>query len=479
MPLHERLLPLKARSPRAAISLWAPLCLLAGAALCLLAVGATKAARAARAQAPPRPPVVLISIDGLKPDYVLEADRHGLKIPHLRRLVAEGTYAKGVTGVVPTVTYPSHATMLTGVSPAKHGVYSNTPFDPFGLNQSGWYWYAEDFKVPTLWDAAKQAGLVTASVDWPVSVGANVTYNIAQIWRARTSDDRKLIRAVSTPGLVVEAEKVLGPYHNGDDYSIEADGVRTAFNVYILEHKKPQFQTVYFGGLDHEEHDYGPDSPQAYVGLEKIDAMVGRVRAAAEKIGGGRAVICVVSDHGFARTDKEVRVNAALRDAGLIELDDKGKLKSWRAMAWIAGGSAAVMLKDAGDNEARAKAREALKRLSAEANNGVHRVLEGDEALRLGGFPDAVFLVGVKPGYYLNGNPEGPLVKPGKAGGTHGFLPELAEMNSSFFIAGPGIAAGRNLGQIDMRDVAPTLAAVLGVKLPTAEGRDVLSGPRP
>jgi predicted AlkP superfamily pyrophosphatase or phosphodiesterase len=77
------------------------------------------------AQNRPSLPVVLISIDGLKPDYVLDADKHGLKIPNLRRLVAEGAHASGVTGVLPTVTYPSHTTMVTGVAPGKHGVVDN------------------------------------------------------------------------------------------------------------------------------------------------------------------------------------------------------------------------------------------------------------------------------------------------------------------------------------------------------------------
>src|SRR5215831_2120000 len=117
-------------------------------------------------------PVVLISIDGLKPDYVIEADKHGLKIPNLRRILTEGAHASGVTGVLTTVTYPSHATMVTGVSPATHGIIANSPFDPFSKNMNGWYWYAEDLKVPTLWDACAQLRLTTSSVDWPVTVGA-------------------------------------------------------------------------------------------------------------------------------------------------------------------------------------------------------------------------------------------------------------------------------------------------------------------
>ncbi|HST23663.1 MAG TPA: alkaline phosphatase family protein, partial [Blastocatellia bacterium] len=110
-----------------------------------LAVGARQVRAAA--------PVVLLSIDGLKPDYVIEADKHGLKIPNLRRLLLEGAHATGVIPAFPTVTYPNHATMVTGVSPSKHGILSNTPFDPYGKNSDGWYWYAEDIKVPTLWDA--------------------------------------------------------------------------------------------------------------------------------------------------------------------------------------------------------------------------------------------------------------------------------------------------------------------------------------
>jgi predicted AlkP superfamily pyrophosphatase or phosphodiesterase len=92
--------------------------------------------------------LLLISIDGMRPDYVLKADQCRLKIPHLRRLLSEGAHASGVRGVVPTVTYPSHTTILTGVWPAKHGIYSNVAFDPFNLNAAGWNWYAEDIAVP-------------------------------------------------------------------------------------------------------------------------------------------------------------------------------------------------------------------------------------------------------------------------------------------------------------------------------------------
>src|SRR5882672_5830232 len=158
----------------------------------LLALLWPAAVASAPKPAPAPPPLVVISIDGLHPSYVLEADRFGLRVPSLRRLLREAAPASAVTGVMPTVTYPSHTTLVTGVSPARHAIATNNPFDPLGRNEGGWYWYAEDIQVETLWDVATRAGLVTSAVDWPVTVGARLTWNIPQIWRASTPDDGKL-----------------------------------------------------------------------------------------------------------------------------------------------------------------------------------------------------------------------------------------------------------------------------------------------
>ena len=155
----------------------------------ILAVGAGFSVRRACAQDNAAPPLlVVISIDGLRPDYVTQADAHGAKLPNLRRFMKLGAYADGVQGVVPTVTYPSHTTLMTGVWPLKHGIYANTTFDPLQKNFQGWYWYAEDIKVPTLWDAAAKAGRTTASIQWPVTVGAHthpMTRSFCEPYRLR------------------------------------------------------------------------------------------------------------------------------------------------------------------------------------------------------------------------------------------------------------------------------------------------------
>src|SRR5579863_6934577 len=212
-------------------------------AFCWFAVSLLHAATGqAQEQAPPL--LVMISVDGMRPDYITEADAHGAKIPNLRRFMKEGTYAEGVVGVVPTVTYPSHTTLVTGVWPAKHGIFANTTFDPLQQNNQGWYWYTEDIRVPTLWDAAAAAGRTTASLQWPVTVGAHITWNIPEFWRASTPDDAKLLRAVSTRGLLEEAMADLGEYRGGIDTSAQADESRGRFTEWILEKKHPALLTL-------------------------------------------------------------------------------------------------------------------------------------------------------------------------------------------------------------------------------------------
>src|SRR5262249_49340734 len=136
----------------------------------------------------------------------------------------------------------------------------------------------------------------------------------------------------------------------------------------------------------------------------------------------------------------------------------------------ISGASAAIRLKDPADAATRAKVSQVLHTLAADPQNGIDRIVEGAEVEKLGGYLGASFIIGMKPGTVVGGDyigaklAEFPMVR-----GTHGYLPDQAVMNSSFFVKGKGIAAGRNLGVVDMRQIAPTLAQALGVKLRDAD----------
>jgi Type I phosphodiesterase / nucleotide pyrophosphatase len=427
----------------------------------------------ANAQAASRA-VVMISIDGLRPDYVTDPARH-LNIPNLRRIFETGTYAEGVRGVMPTVTYPSHTTLLTGVGPAKHGIWNNVAFDPLQVNLEGWYWYTEDIRVPTLWDAAAKANLTVGSVSWPVSVGArSVRYLIPEVWRATTADDLKLLRSLSTPGLLAEFEPALGPYVSDIEAGLSGDWSRARYAERIIREKHADFITVHLAALDHIEHQYGPFSTEANAALETIDQMVG-ILVKAMRDGAALAAACIVSDHGFAPIHIQVNLNTAFVKAGLISPNPHktgsrvAGVTDWKADAWAAGGSYLIRLKDAHDAITREVVGKLLHTLAADPANGIDRVLDRDEIAQLGGSPDATFAVDLKLGFSAGSALDGPLVREIKPGGAHGYLPTHPEMLASFFIAGEGLRSGVNLGKIDMRSIAPTVARYLSVPLPTAD----------
>lgn len=421
------------------------------------------------------PPVIILSIDGLRPEYIFDADKYGLKIPTLRQLMRQGAHASGVRGVLPTVTYPSHTTILTGVWPVKHGIHSNTTFDPYAKNKGGWYWYSEDIRVPTLWEAASGAGYTVGSVSWPVSVAAKgVRYLIPEYWRAMTSEDLKLLRALSTPGLMTDLAKTAGSYTTDLDDAIPGDWGRTKYAVGMIREKRVNFLTFHFAAFDHLEHAAGPFSPVAFSTLEEIDKMVA---ALVEAIRGANpeALVCIVSDHGFAKVDHILNLTQAFVKEGLITLKkQKNSLEAsgvadWKAESWNDGGSAAIVLKDPKDANVDAKVKQLLDRLAADPANGIAKILSRSDIAALGGGSEASFWVDMRPGYALGGALNGPQVEKVSVRGTHGYSPVHPELRAFFLIAGEGIRQNADLGDIDMRSIAPTLAKVLNIPFPSAE----------
>lgn len=414
-------------------------------------------------------PVLLISLDGLRPGDISDAKARGMNLPVLSGLRAEGASAQGVVGVLPTLTYPSHTTLVTGVSPGRHGVVNNLTFDPEQKNQGGWYWYTSDVKVPTLWQAAHAAGLSTANVHWPVTVGASgIDENLPQIWRAGTEDDRKLLTALATPGLVARLERRVGArYPQGIDETVEGDAQRVAFAEALLA-DKPQFTTVYLAGIDHTEHHDGPDSAAAKAAIEATDALVGRlVRAARAAM--PDVTVVVVSDHGFLPVSTDINLFKPFIDAGLITLDAKGQVTGWQAMPWIAGGTAAIRLARPDDAALLAKVRGVLAAMAANPAYKIASVLDRSAIAKAGGDGEASFLVAMQPGVETGRDPAAPIAKPSVYKGMHGYVPWDPAMRSTLIVAGPGIAKGKDLGVVDMRAIAPSIARRLGASLPSAE----------
>jgi predicted AlkP superfamily pyrophosphatase or phosphodiesterase len=434
----------------------------------LLAVTVTISTASLAAQQ--APPLVLISVDGMKPEYVTQADQHNLKIPVLRAFLTQGTYAQGVVGVLPTVTYPSHTTMVTGVWPAQHGVVDNTIFDPFGEHPNTWYWDFSDIKVPTLYTVADAAGIKTANVGWPVTVNAPIDYNIAEGTQSEHTD-----------------KPAGSPYHPADildqigihlSTKTDQDVTKTAEAVAILQKFHPGLLLVHLTDLDHQEHEHSPFSPEADAALEIIDSQIGQIEQAALAVDPHTRIV-IVSDHGFLRVDHRTNLNVLLAQAGLIELgkpkpgSQKPSVVSWQAEAWAAGGSNAIILQHPDDPALVAKVRAVLEQAKADPKNGIETILTHDQIVARGGFPTATFLVDYKDGYDPGGALSGAVVIDAPSTGMHGYLPSRPAMRSAFFIKGDGIAKGRNLGVIDMRQIAPTLAGLLNIQLPAAKQQPV------
>jgi predicted AlkP superfamily pyrophosphatase or phosphodiesterase len=136
-----------------------------------------------------------------------------------------------------------------------------------------------------------------------------------------------------------------------------------------------------------------------------------------------------------------------------------------------------VIPRDPSDALTYAKTKALLEKMKADPQYAIARVLEQPEIRSIGAFPDAAFLIEMKPGYQQGLDLSGDAVVPIPSTGMHGYLPDNPEMRASFFVQGKGITAGRHLGTIDMRQIAPTLAGLLGVTLPAAKEKPLNVAP--
>jgi predicted AlkP superfamily pyrophosphatase or phosphodiesterase len=411
--------------------------------------------------------VIMISIDGLLPEYYTSPAKLGLKVPNLTRMKLNGSYADGVEGVYPTVTYPAHTTLITGARPVTHGIIQNRVFEPPPATPTReWYWYANALKSETLWSIARKAGLVTANVGWPVTVGADIDYNVPEIMdpKDRTSPARTI--QYSTPGLLA---KVAEANPQGDQTT---DGRRTAASEFIITNYKPNLMLIHLIELDGSHHDNGPRSAAALPVAEKMDACVGRIIEATKKAGiFEKTTFFLVSDHGFLPVEKRFEPGVVLVKEKLITLDSAGKPSDWKAFPWTAGGSCAIVLRDPSDQDTAARVAEIFGKIAKRTGGPLYRVVGRTDLDRLGAIPTATLMLDAASGYSFGDEFSGPEIHESKNyRGTHGHLPSRHDLRSSLIIYGEAARLGARVAVARMIDIGPTAAAALGLALPNAEG---------
>ena len=429
-----------------------------------------------RAQGAPSPRpalerhVLVISVDGLGASLYdrLAAKIHISNLPKLRR---EGSYAEGVVGVYPTLTYPSHTTIVTGRMPAEHGIYSNLSSREPGKNPGDWFWFANAIKVPTLWDEARAHHMTTGAVFWPAAAGAPIDWDVPEIWDPQKSlmVDPVYVARYATPGLLFEALLEIGPPQPGQ----ELDVTRTRLATFILKKHKPDLLLVHLVDLDEEEHHFGPDSPQAAATLEKIDGHIGELLAADQAAGLADSTdVFIVSDHGFLPVEATIKPNVLFVKAGLLTADEEGNVTGGRIDTVANGGSFFIYWPESED--LRSKVNEALKPLRDQGL--LWAVLDHAALKELAAEPAAQMALAAPTGYAFRSGAAGDLLAEGKSTtGTHGYLPFRQELEASFIAWGPDIRAGVDLHTIRMTEIAPTILKVMGIDDPKFGDRPALT----
>jgi len=405
--------------------------------------------------------VLVISVDGMGSSYYMQPAA-GLKIPNIRRLMAGGSFAEVVEGVYPTLTYPSHTTIVTGRRPAEHGIYTNLSSRQPGKNPDDWFWFAKAIKAVTLWEEARAHHMTSAAVAWPVTVGAAIDWDVPEIWnpsKGQVSDASYVFRFVN-PMTVIELAWAMGIPQRGS----EDDANRTKAASYFLTRHQPNLILLHLEALDAAEHHFGPHSPQANAALERADAHIGEMLSAVKQAGLEISTdVVVLSDHGCLPVDRAVQPNVLLARAGLLTTGPKGKIAGGRITTVVNDGSFFIYWPQGSDFGAEVDS--ALKPLSDE---GLVQAAFGQQALReMGADPEVRLALEAPAGVRYTAEASGLLVRPlGREEGTHGFLPSRPGLESSFIAWGPDIRSGVDLHRIQLTEIAPTILRAMGIHDP-------------
>jgi predicted AlkP superfamily pyrophosphatase or phosphodiesterase len=412
--------------------------------------------------------VVLISLDGF-PSWAL--DDPYLPVPTLRRLAARGAIARRMRPVNPTVTWPNHTTLITGVTPAKHGVLFNGLLkrDP-GVPPRVEPWLPRDemVRVKTLYDIAHARGMTTAQVDWvAIQAAPTVTWEFPE----RPAPDGRIAQELVNAGVLSQTELETFATRN----IIWRDHIWTEAAAHIIRRHKPNLMMYHLLNLDSTQHRYGPRTPAAMSTMALLDTHVARIVDAVEDASlTSQTTFVVVSDHGFKLVKRQIRLNAAFMKAGLLKAQD-GKVLQSDAYAVPEGGSAIVYLTvpdPSGDLLARA-------RKAITGVEGVDAIIEPSDYARHDlPLPSAndqmgVFFITPKEGYSFTAAVGDDVVIDAPAGslGAHGYPSTDPDLSALFIAAGAGIASGTTIDTIANVDVAPTMAELLGLSLGNVDGR--------
>lgn len=411
--------------------------------------------------------LVLVSIPGMT-QARLRADEGGqVAMPNVAALAEGGAFAARVESVVPSASYPSHATLLTGRIPSMHGIVADHPVSKFGI-RTATYAHASALRAPTLWQRVEEAGGAVASLDWPTTQGAEVRWLVpdtpplrrGQTWLEAISDGTPppLRSRLVAHGALDTAAAEKGPVR---------DAVLVGVACELLAANPPPQLLLLRLGQTEVAWSAGPTSSQAARAFAGADAEVARLLGCLGRAGRlPDAALAVVGGHAPAAVHTAIAPNVVLFERGLRAAN---RSENWRALARSNGGTAFVYSRN---ERAAVAARLALA--DAAKQSGAFRVIPAAEMIEARADPEAWFGLEAFPGFAFVDAAEGALLRTAPARGASGYLPGRSETSAAFVAWGRGVRTGIEVPQMQETDVAPTLARMLGVELALADGRTLV-----
>ena len=401
--------------------------------------------------------VVLISIDGFKPDFYLDSL---WQAPTLQRLMREGVYAEGVKPVYPSVTYPNHISMITGMLPNKHGIYYNRP-----VNRKEKAWNFSMIKAPTVFDAVHAAGLSSSALFWPVTAESAIQYNVPFSADMKKKSSADFMNQVASPGLWKELERnAIGKLPARE---INEDGNTGKMAAYIIKMYKPALTAVHLVGIDHAQHKVGFKNQSVADALTAIDNAIKTIVDAIDQSGmTENTTLLIVGDHGFCDVHASLSPNVWLKKKGIYKSSNR-----WKARFYASNGSAFLYLKDPNDERTLRRVKRILEDLPDDQKN-LFRILSREELQKIGADPDAFLALNPVQGIIVRQTGSGKLLKP-VTGGGHGYFADFPEIMTGFVGWGKGLNSGTVIQQMKVPDIAPIIARLLEIDFQAEDGEAI------
>lgn len=417
--------------------------------------------------------VIVISFDA-----VSEEDLEFLsKQPNFSKLIKNGALIKNVESVYPSLTYPAHATIVTGKYPKNHGVINNTVLD-FKNDNPDWYWYRKYIKGDTIFDLAEKSGMKTCSILWPVTARSKITYNMPEIFCTKRYDNQILKSALAGSKIYqVNMNKKFGYLRQGMEEPY-LDNFATEVAKKTIRELKPNLILLHLIDSDSQKHKYGIENKEVIESLKRHDERLGEIIESLKLAGIYEdSTIIALGDHSQINVNNVIKLNSILMKNDLINVNGN-KIKSYKAIAKSCDGSSYIYLKNKNDVDTRKKVRDILNELKNKYSNVIEEVYNNEEIKNLGADINASFMIEAKRGYYFIDDFLGEAIEvidesskiKHKLRASHGYLPSRDNYKTFFIAYGKTIKKGVVLEKGKLINHGPTIAKILDIDLRDCDG---------